>query len=559
MTGLTQPSSDQRTWNLLRIGGVWRWVFALGLLIAAVLIWAGVLFAQLSVLVRVVIGVVPVGLAVLSAWGGMLILRRNRKGRIISLILDYLAFVVCLAVSLQRLGVFVGIDGLAANFGRGLLPLLGLFIAYLIAAQADRFQGKPEVQERLQTIGKWVAIVSAVIFLLSVGLLGGLWAMLQHLLEPLTLIFVLLTAWLGFMVWTVGRGPAAVFLRTTNAQTEMLEGYLFLSPNFLGFLFFFAGPLLLSLYVSFTDWDAFGNKNWIGVENYRRIFNLDIKPLASPNQPLTEAMDATRYDELTRFRFLGKDYLVGAEDKLFWISMRNTLVFCLLAVPLSMIPALLLANVLNSKIPGMKFFRAVYFLPSVAATVGVAVIWQWLYNASVGYINYAITLGVNFLNNVFHLSIVDPQMRWMSDARVALLAIVIVSAWQTMGFNTVLFLAGLQNIPKELYEAAIVDGAGRWMKFWKITLPLLAPTTFYVVTTTTIQALQVFEQVFVMTNPPGSPNNSTLVLVLYLYQNGFQRFKQGYASAVAWVLFIVIFIVTLLQFRAQRKTGAYDV
>jgi multiple sugar transport system permease protein len=128
-----------------------------------------------------------------------------------------------------------------------------------------------------------------------------------------------------------------------------------------------------------------------------------------------------------------------------------------------------------------------------------------------------------------------------------------------MGFNTVLFMAGLQNIPRELYEAATVDGAGRWAKFWKITLPLLAPTTFFVITTTTIQALQVFEQVFIMTNPPGSPGTSTLTIVLYLYQNGFQRFQQGYGAAIAWVLFIVIFAVTLLQFRSQRRTGAYDV
>ena len=137
---------------------------------------------------------------------------------------------------------------------------------------------------------------------------------------------------------------------------------------------------------------------------------------------------------------------------------------------------------------------------------------------------------------------------------------VIVAAWQWMGFNTVLFLAGLQNIPRSLYEAATVDGANSWQQFWKVTLPLLAPTTFFVITTTTIQAMQIFEQVFILipTNPAG-PNNSTLTLVLYLYQKGFQRFEQGYASAIAWVLFVIIFGATLFQFQRQRASGSsYD-
>ncbi len=144
------------------------------------------------------------------------------------------------------------------------------------------------------------------------------------------------------------------------------------------------------------------------------------------------------------------------------------------------------------------------------------------------------------------LAIVDPKIQWVSDEKTALFAVILIAAWQTMGFNTVLFLAGLQNIPGELYEAATVDGAGAWDKFWGITLPLLAPTTFYVVSTTTIQAMQVFEQVFILMNPAEGPNNSTITLVLYLYRSGFQNFKQGYASAIAWVLFIVIFGLTLI-------------
>jgi ABC-type sugar transport system permease subunit len=154
-------------------------------------------------------------------------------------------------------------------------------------------------------------------------------------------------------------------------------------------------------------------------------------------------------------------------------------------------------------------------------------------------------------------SVTDPQIRWLSSSNTALLAVIIMAAWQWVGFNTVLFLAGLQGIPRELYEAATVDGAGSWDKFWRVTLPLLAPTTFFVVTTTVIQAMQVFEQVFILIpgqNPSG-PDNSTLTVVLYLYQRGFQRFEQGYASAIAWVLFLLIFGATLLQFQRQRSSS----
>ena len=269
-------------------------------------------------------------------------------------------------------------------------------------------------------------------------------------------------------------------------------------------------------------------------------------------------MDIKIYDEVGRFIIGNRGILFAAADKFFWLALRNTLTFVLFAVPLSVIPALVLSNVLNSKLPGMKFYRALYFMPSIAAVVGISLVWQWLYNATIGYINYFITLGIEFWNNLFNLAVVDPKIQWVSDEKTALLAVVFIAAWQTMGFNTVLFLAGLQNIPGELYEAATVDGAGAWDKFWAITLPMLAPTTFYVVSTTTIQAMQVFEQVFILMNPPEGPNNSTITLVLYLYRSGFQNFKQGYASAIAWVLFIVIFGLTLVQFQRQRKSSIYE-
>lgn len=200
-----------------------------------------------------------------------------------------------------------------------------------------------------------------------------------------------------------------------------------------------------------------------------------------------------------------------------------------------------------------------YFIPSVAAVVGVALIWRWLYNSAVGWINYAITGAVDVVNTIGGSELlVDPQIGWLSDTSVALLAVVIIASWQWLGFNTILYLAGLQGIPGVLYEAAQVDGAGALTRFRRLTVPLLAPTTFFVLTTTTIQAMQIFDQVYVLTNPPGGPGTSTLTIVLYLYNQGFRNFRQGYAAAIAWVLFFLIFAATIFQFQRQRASGAVE-
>ena len=487
--------------------------------------------------------------------------QRNHRGRVLSLAINYLGFIFSLVASMHLLNIFMGIDSLANNFGRG-IPFLGLALAgYFVASYADRYEYNPRMQRQLRQAGKWIAIVAAVGFLFAVRLVAGLQATVGRLDNVVVITAVFAIPLFATFIWAMWRRPMADTFGATNAQGEMLSGWLFLSPNLLGFLIFFAGPLMLSLYVSFTNWDAFGTQDWVGVDNYAGLLNMTAVPLDSPDQLANQAIDVTTYSELTRFTFFGRSYIIGAEDRLFWIALGNTFQFALFAVPLSVIPALFLANLLNSKVPGMTFFRAVYFLPSVAAVVGIALVWQWLFNSTVGYINYFVTLAVDFLNGLGGLDqITDPQIRWLSSSNTALLAVIIMSAWQWTGFNTVLFLAGLQNIPKELYEAATVDGATSWQKFYKVTLPLLAPTTFFVLTTAVIQSMQVFEQVFILipTNPAG-PNNSTLTIVLYLYQKGFQRFEQGYASAIAWVLFLLIFAVTLYQFQRQRQGGStYD-
>lgn len=536
--------------------------------LAALLIWHiiliifGLIAAYVTITggvsgLRFVAGGLSLLMAILSAAAAVFIPRRDHRGRTFSLIVNYLGFLFCLALALHLMGAFVGIDGLAERFGRGLPFLLISFLGYLLGTLGDRFEQYPQRQKIIGRAGKAVFLAGLALFFVAMINFGGIPAFLRELLQTLRLALVGGAALFGLMFWVMWRQPIAEAMHVNNASAETLSGYLFLSPNFLGFLLFFAGPLLLSLYTSFTNWDAFGTRDWIGLSNYARLLNLTFAPLSSAGQLAAEVIDVSIFDELARFTIFGKSYLVGAQDKLFWLAVRNTILFCLMAVPASVIPALLVANILNSKLPGMKFFRAIYFIPSVAAVVGVSLIWQWMYNAAVGWINYGITSGLNLVNGIPGVELADPQVRWLSSASTALLAVALMAAWQTLGFNTVLFLAGMQNIPKVLYEAATVDGAGSWSQFRHVTLPLLAPTTVFVVTTTLIQAFQVFEPIFIMTNPAGGPNNSTLSIVLYLYQNGFQRFRQGYGSAIAWVLFLGIFIVTIAQFRRQRG-GAYD-
>lgn len=534
---------------------IWQSLLAVGGCAAAFAVSRTVLIPDVLWLSWIVAAVLLL-LAVVSGVGAWFIFRRQAQGWLISLIVNYVGAILVTLALFQSLNLFLGIDALAEHFGRGIPAVVGILVGYLIYAVGDRYPNHYRLEMRYRRAGKLIMGLSGVIFVLVTNLVPWFVSLLPRWVgSPLNLALTFVAVLMGVMAWALQRDGVAQAFHASNAQAEAVSGFMFLAPNLLGFLLFFAGPLLFSFYVSLTEWDAFGTKTWVGLANYVKIFSVSIAPLDSPTQAMAEVLDATRYDELTRFPVFGRYVVIGARDRLFWIALRNTIVFGLLVLPLSIIPALLLANVLNTKLPGMKFFRAVYFLPSIAAVVGVALIWQWLYNATVGYINYFITTGVNFLNTVFGAGLVDPQIKWLSDTRTALLAIVIMTAWQTMGFNSVLFLAGLQNIPGELYEAATVDGAGTWQRFWKITLPLLAPTTFFVVSTTAIQALQAFEQVFIATNPPGGPNNATLTVVLYLYQNGFQRFKQGYASATAWVLFFVIFLVTMLQFQRQRARG----
>jgi len=284
---------------------------------------------------------------------------------------------------------------------------------------------------------------------------------------------------------------------------EVGTAYLFLLPSFVMLSVFVIFPIFKSFLLSFQDWNLLGTAQWIGLSNY---------------------------SELIR-------------DSYFVDSFKNTVYFSLGSVPGKILLSLLLALLLNKKIEGVKFFRAVYFLPVVCSTVAVALIWQWLYDTNFGFINF-------FLNKVGL-----PSIPWLSSVTWAMPAVIIVAVWKDVGYNMVIFLAGLQNVPREIYEAAKIDGTTGWQTFWHITFPLLSPTTFFITIITLIGSFQVFDVTTVLTN--GGPGTATLTLVQYLYRCAFQFFRMGYASAIAYILFLVVLAFTFVQFSLSKRWVYY--
>jgi multiple sugar transport system permease protein len=278
---------------------------------------------------------------------------------------------------------------------------------------------------------------------------------------------------------------------------------LLLLPNIIGFLVFTFLPVIASFLLSFTRWDMLSPIQWVGLENYNALL-----------------LDDT---------FI----------KVFW----NTIYFSAVSVPAGIVISLLLAVALDQNIRFKKFYRAAYFLPVVTSMVAVAVVWQWIYNPEYGILNYFLSwFGVQ-----------GPD--WLTSTLWAMPAVILTSVWKGLGFNMLIFLAGLQAIPESYYEAADMDGARRRHKFFFITLPLLSPTTFFVTVMSFISSFQVFDTVFLMTQ--GGPARSTSVIVHYLYENAFRYFNMGYASAMAYILFFMVFVITLVQFWRQKKWGVY--
>lgn len=491
----------------------WQALFAataLGLAIGMGVGWGWVVEGSLRPVLVVLLFLAALG-AALSVW--WLPFRRH-QGRLLALLTNGLLATLSLFIALQEVDLFNGLDAVGANFGRG-MPFLALMaVGWLVSGWSDRF---PSLRTALRLASRSMMALGGLFLLLVVGLIPGLWEFLNRIVGFPAIGWIGLALAAGGFTWLLWREEANQLFDSTNSQLETMSGLVFVAPNILGFLAFLAGPLVFSLLVSFTDWDGLGEATWIGVSNYTELIT----------------------------------------DSFFLKSIRNILVFGAVAVPLAIGPALVLAALMNTKLPGMKVFRAIYFLPAVAGVVGVTLIWKQLYNASVGFINYGLVRLYDLINLLPGLDLTAPQPQWLSSSSTALFSVMLVFAFQTTGFNTVLFLAGMQGVPGSLYEAAELDGAGPWAKFRRITVPMLRPTTVFVVITTTILALQLFSEPFILNAPnsPNGPSNATLTPVIYLYQNAFERFNQGYASAIGWVLFLLIFVITLIYFRSQKDEG----
>lgn len=284
---------------------------------------------------------------------------------------------------------------------------------------------------------------------------------------------------------------------------EAVTGYLFLTPNIIGFIIFTVFPVIGSLLLSFADWNLITPPHMVGGQNYRNL----------------------------------------AGDRIYWQSLSNTAIFSVFSVTLSIACALFLAILLNQKIRGVNLFRTAFFLPVVYSTVAVALIWQWLFDYQMGLINH-----------VLSLMRLGPYP-WINSPQWALPSVILVSVWKGLGYNMVIFLAALQGVPAELYESAKIDGVNSWQNFWNVTWPMISPSTFFVTVTSIINSFQVYDITTVLTN--GGPGNATNTLVMYIYQNAFQFFKMGYASAVAYTLFGIVLIFTVLQTVAAKHWVHY--
>ena len=475
---------------------------------------------------------------------------RTRWARPASLAVNYLVTLIAAAATLHLFNLYRAIGDLGEGLYKAFVPFVVICVGLLwvlIAGQLLANHPTAVGPNNLRKGGWWLAALAGVWFVIKADPSGMISSFLDSLSRPLTLGALALTILSGLATRFMWSRSAARYFGTKQSTEEALSGLAFLSPNLLGFLAFFAFPLLFSLWVSFFDWDTTNtSKDFIGFGNYIKALSLDVSSTSQGNAG-TEVLKPG-YQVLMNMDWFGQHWVLGARDIEFWLSMRNITIFLVLAVPLAVIPALVLSSILASRLPGMKAFRAIYFIPSVAGVIGVAIVWGQMFDATIGWINY--------LMDVVGLSEAGQGQGWLTDRSTALLSMVIVFGWMNFGFNTVLYLAGHQGIPKELYEAAEIDGANPWQIFRRITVPQLRNTTFYVLITTSILALQLFDIVWILARPaPGGPSNATQTPVLTLYQEAFTNNRQGYASALAWVLFIIIFGFTSFQFRQQRDVA----
>ncbi|WP_141503589.1 carbohydrate ABC transporter permease [Paenibacillus luteus] len=286
-------------------------------------------------------------------------------------------------------------------------------------------------------------------------------------------------------------------------RRETLAGWLFIAPEALGMLLLAVFPLGFSLFLSLTEWNLVGGLsaiNYIGLDNFIELFR----------------------------------------DHLFLRALKNNLLFALGTVPITMLLGVIMAALIHKKLYAKSYFKVAFFVPYICSTVAVAAVWSALYHPSKGPLNqFLVQLGLS-----------DPP-RWLVDTSFSLIAIMIIYIWQLIGYQIIIFLAGMMNIPDELYEAARIDGADGTQQFRLITLPLLAPTTFFLAITSTISSFKVFDMIKFLTN--GGPVHSSTVIVYQIYEEGFKNFRMGYASAMSWMLFLLILLVTSITWMSQSK------
>lgn len=478
--------------------------------------------------------------------------QRRRWGRTLSLVVNYLTFVVAVVAVIHQLGGFTAVGKLGTGLYKGFVPFLVIAVGLvwvLVAAQIAA--GKPTARgpRHLRRAGWLIAGLGFVWFVIAADPSGMLSTIFERIVQPVTIATVVLAAASLAATRFMWQRDVGRIFGTTASTERALTGLAFLSPNLLGFLFFFAGPVIFSLIVSFFDWKTTGTgRSFVGIDNYIQALSIDFA--SSPTGNAGGEVLNSGYQVLMHLDWFGQHWVVGARDVTFWLSLRNIMFFLVLAVPLSVLPALFLSSILASQLRGIKVFRAIYFIPSVAGVIGVAIIWGQLFQSTVGWINYIIKRAGDLLPFV---EAPAAGQAWLSSNTTALLAMVIVFSWMSFGFNTVLYLAGHQSIPKDLYEAAEIDGARAWKIFRRITVPQLRNTTFYVLITTSILALQLFDIVWILSTPqPGGPDNATMTPVIALYNEAFKQNNRGYASALAWVLFAIVFVFTFAQFRRER-------
>lgn len=280
---------------------------------------------------------------------------------------------------------------------------------------------------------------------------------------------------------------------------------LMIMPALLGTIIFILIPVIGSFFISLTEWDLISPPKFVGINNYVKLF----------------------------------------EDPVFYQVISITTVYAIAVVILGIILPIILAIALNQKIKGLVLFRTAYFIPVITPMIVAGIVWSWIFDPNNGIINFLLKI-VGFSH----------QPNWLFDSKWALIAIIIVSVWKNLGYNMLIFLAGLQGIPDTLYEAAELDGATGIKKHWHVTIPMLTPSIFFVCVMSTISAFQVFDLIYLMTS--GGPENSTMVIVYWLFKNAFEFFKVGYASSIAYVLFIIILILTLIQWKLRKKWVMYE-